>query len=136
VADGLRRLRRNAPRHENYIAIDKNLVDAWEFRRSDQLARYSENELNMQKDMVVTATENARGNGRTDIRQYREDNPPGLVIHETGTARRGATRKTRAQWPQQMWDGRIVFVTDGACMAATANQNPSITYHGIDGASG
>jgi choline dehydrogenase-like flavoprotein len=28
----------------------------------------------------------------------------------------------------QMWDARNVFVTDGACMTSTANQNPSITY--------
>ena len=28
----------------------------------------------------------------------------------------------------QMWDVKNVFVTDGACMPSTANQNPSITY--------
>ena len=27
-----------------------------------------------------------------------------------------------------MWDVKNVFVTDGACMSSTANQNPSITY--------
>ena len=28
----------------------------------------------------------------------------------------------------QLWDAKNVFVTDGACMASSANQNPSITY--------
>jgi choline dehydrogenase-like flavoprotein len=27
-----------------------------------------------------------------------------------------------------MWDVQNVFMTDGACMTSTANQNPSITY--------
>jgi len=27
-----------------------------------------------------------------------------------------------------MWDVPNVFMTDGACMTSTANQNPSITY--------
>jgi choline dehydrogenase-like flavoprotein len=28
----------------------------------------------------------------------------------------------------QVWDAPNVFVTDGACMASTACQNPSLTY--------
>jgi choline dehydrogenase-like flavoprotein len=28
----------------------------------------------------------------------------------------------------QAWDVANLFVTDGACMASSANQNPSITY--------
>jgi choline dehydrogenase-like flavoprotein len=27
-----------------------------------------------------------------------------------------------------VWDAPNVFMTDGACMPSTANQNPSITY--------
>jgi choline dehydrogenase-like flavoprotein len=117
------------PRHENYIEIDRNLVDAWGIPALRIHCTYSENELNMQKDMVVTATEMLEAMGATDIRQYREDNPPGLVIHETGTARMGRDPKTSVlNGHNQMWDVKNVFVTDGACMASTANQNPSITY--------
>jgi choline dehydrogenase-like flavoprotein len=51
------------------------------------------------------------------------------VIHETGTARMGRDPKTSVLNPHnQMWDAQNVFVTDGACMTSTANQNPSITY--------
>ena len=28
----------------------------------------------------------------------------------------------------QAWDVKNLFITDGACMASTACQNPSITY--------
>jgi choline dehydrogenase-like flavoprotein len=28
----------------------------------------------------------------------------------------------------QVWDCKNVFVTDGACMASAAYQNPSLTY--------
>jgi choline dehydrogenase-like flavoprotein len=54
---------------------------------------------------------------------------PGLCIHEMGTARMGRSPKTSVlnEW-NQVWDAKNVFVTDGACMASSANQNPSVTY--------
>jgi choline dehydrogenase-like flavoprotein len=54
---------------------------------------------------------------------------PGLCIHEMGTARMGKDPKTSVlnEW-NQLWDCKNVFVTDGACMASTACQNPSVTY--------
>jgi choline dehydrogenase-like flavoprotein len=46
-----------------------------------------------------------------------------------GTARMGRDPKTSVvNANNQVWDARNVFVTDGACMASSANQNPSITY--------
>jgi choline dehydrogenase-like flavoprotein len=46
-----------------------------------------------------------------------------------GTARMGRDRRTSVlnRW-NQIWDAPNVFVTDGACMASSACQNPSITY--------
>jgi choline dehydrogenase-like flavoprotein len=67
--------------------------------------------------------------GATDISTFVQDNPPGLTIHEMGTARMGrdpATSVLNAN--NQCHDAPNVFVTDGACMASSANQNPSITY--------
>ena len=117
------------PRHENYIEIDPNLVDAWGIPALRVHCAYSDNELKMQEDMVVTATEMLEAIGATNIRTYKENNPPGLVIHETGTARMGRDPKTSVlNAHNQMWDVPNVFMTDGACMASTANQNPSITY--------
>src|SRR5438045_8805633 len=85
--------------------------------------------MHMQEGMEVNATEMLEAMGATDIKPYKEDNPPGLVIHETGTARMGRDPKTSVlNGHNQVWDVPNVFVTDGACMASTANQNPSITY--------
>jgi choline dehydrogenase-like flavoprotein len=117
------------PRHENYIEIDRNLVDAWGIPALRVHCAYSDNELKMQQDMVVTATEMLEALGATDISTYKENNPPGLVIHESGTARMGRDPKTSVlNAHNQMWDVQNVFMTDGACMTSTANQNPSITY--------
>jgi choline dehydrogenase-like flavoprotein len=117
------------PRHENYVEIDRNLVDAWGIPALRVHCAYSDNELKMQQDMVVTATEMLEAVGATDISTYKENNPPGLVIHETGTARMGRDPKTSVlNAHNQMWDVQNVFMTDGACMTSTANQNPSITY--------
>jgi glucoside 3-dehydrogenase (cytochrome c) catalytic subunit len=117
------------PRHENYIEIDRHLVDAWGIPALRINCAYSDNEKKMQDDMVVTATEMLEAMGATNIRPFKDDNPPGLVIHETGTARMGRDPKTSVlNAHNQMWDVSNVFVTDGACMPSTANQNPSITY--------
>ena len=90
---------------------------------------YGDNEKKLQEDMVVSATEMLEALGATNIRPYKEDNPPGLVIHETGTARMGRDPKTSVlNAHNQIWDVKNVFVTDGACMPSSANQNPSITY--------
>ena len=58
-----------------------------------------------------------------------QDNPPGLTIHEMGTARMGRDPRTSVLngW-NQAHDVPNLFVTDGACMTSSANQNPSITY--------
>jgi len=40
----------------------------------------------------------------------------------------GATTTSVLNAHNQVWDAPNVFVTDGACMTSTANQNPSITY--------
>ncbi|MDP9206668.1 MAG: GMC family oxidoreductase, partial [Gemmatimonadota bacterium] len=117
------------PRHENYVEIDRHLVDAWGIPALRINCVYSDNEKKMQQDMVVSATEMLEALGASNIRPFKDDNPPGLVIHETGTARMGRDPKTSVlNAHNQMWDVPNVFMTDGACMTSTANQNPSITY--------
>jgi choline dehydrogenase-like flavoprotein len=117
------------PRHENYIEIDPHLVDAWGIPALSVHCAYSENEKRMVDDMVVSATEMFEAMGATDIKPIKDDIKPGLVIHETGTARMGRDPKTSVlNAHNQMWDVQNVFMTDGACMTSTANQNPSITY--------
>jgi len=117
------------PHHENMIDLDPTLVDAWGVPALRVNCTYDDNAHRLLDDMIVTATEMLEAIGARDIKPTREDNAPGLVIHEMGTARMGRDPKTSVLngW-NQLWDAPNVFVTDGACMASTANQNPSITY--------
>jgi choline dehydrogenase-like flavoprotein len=54
---------------------------------------------------------------------------PGLDIHEIGGVRMGLDPKTSMldKW-NALHHCKNVFVTDGACMASTGVQNPSITF--------
>jgi choline dehydrogenase-like flavoprotein len=87
------------------------------------------NELELLKDMQVTAAEILEAAGARDIRTFNDELEPGLCIHEMGTARMGRSAKTSVLngW-NQVHDVPNVFVTDGACMTSSGNQNPSITY--------
>jgi choline dehydrogenase-like flavoprotein len=117
------------PDPKNFVEIDKNKVDAWGIPVARISCAYGENEKALVKDMSVTAAEMLAEAGAHEIEPYTSDNPPGLVIHEMGTARMGRDPKTSVlNSHNQVWDAPNVFVTDGACMASTACQNPSITY--------
>ena len=54
---------------------------------------------------------------------------PGNAIHEMGTAHMGVDPKTSVlNKYNQTHDIPNLFITDGAAMASSANQNPSLTY--------
>jgi choline dehydrogenase-like flavoprotein len=54
---------------------------------------------------------------------------PGLDIHEMGGCRMGHDPKTSMlNGNNQLHACKNVFVTDGACMTSTGNQNPSLTF--------
>lgn len=117
------------PRHENRVELDPNLKDKWGIPALRISCEYGPNEHAQWKDMIATATEMLEAAGATSITPTNDDVKPGLVIHEMGTARMGRDPKTSVlNGYNQVWDALNVFVTDGACMASTANQNPSITY--------
>jgi choline dehydrogenase-like flavoprotein len=117
------------PKEENFVELDKNKVDAWGIPVARITCAYGENEKALVHDMSITAAEMLAEAGAHDIEPYTSDNPPGLVIHEMGTARMGKDPKTSVlNAHNQVWDVPNIFVTDGACMASTACQNPSITY--------
>ncbi len=67
--------------------------------------------------------------GGRDVFTFDGQTPPGLCIHEMGTARMGRDPKTSVLngWCQAH-DVPNLFVTDGAAMASSACQNPSLTY--------
>ena len=118
------------PEYENYIEL-RDEVDEWGLPVMKINCTFGDNEREMRKDMLVSTAEMLEASGATDIESHDniEHTPPGLCIHEMGTARMGRDPKTSVLngW-NQCHDVANVFVTDGACMSSSANQNPSITY--------
>jgi choline dehydrogenase-like flavoprotein len=117
------------PRRENQVSLDPETSDKWGIPALRISCAWSENERAALRDMAVTAAEMLEAAGAQDISSMVQDNAPGLTIHEMGTARMGRDPKTSVLNAfNQAHDVPNLFVTDGACMASSANQNPSITY--------
>ncbi|MDH5315987.1 MAG: GMC family oxidoreductase, partial [Gemmatimonadota bacterium] len=117
------------PRHDNFVALDPEVKDKWGIPVLRVQCTWGPNELALVDDMQVAAAEMLEAAGAKDIRTYNDKSTPGLCIHEMGTARMGRDPTTSVLngW-NQVWDAPNVFVTDGACMASSACQNPSLTY--------
>ena len=118
------------PNPNNRATLHPTLVDAWGIPTLHIEAAWSDNELAIHRDMNVTAAELLDAAGAKDIRpDARGPSTPGNTNHEMGTARMGRDPRTSVLngW-NQAWDVPNVFVTDGACMASSGNQNPSLTY--------
>ena len=118
------------PRPENRATLHPTLVDAWGIPTLHIECAWSANELAIHRDMNLTAAELLEAAGAKDIRpDARGPSTPGNTNHEMGTARMGRDRRTSVLngW-NQTWDVPNVFITDGACMTSSGNQNPSLTY--------
>jgi len=117
------------PHPDNRVTLDPEVKDKWGVPAARIDVRWRENELAMDKDMSLAMAEMLDAAGCTNVRQHGSDRPPGHCIHEMGGARMS---KTPAEGVlnanNQAWDAKNLFVTDGACMASCACQNPSITY--------
>lgn len=117
------------PSEANYLSLDPSVKDKWGIPALRITCRWGDNERAMMRDMAASAVEMLEAAGARDIRQNRPDVPPGLCIHEMGGARMSRTPGDGVlNRDNQVWEVPNVFVTDGAAMASTACQNPSITY--------
>ena len=120
------------PYHENKMTLDYDKKDEWGLPTITFDAEWKENELRMQEDMEKQAVSLLEGAGFKNVKGFRDPCYPGLGIHEMGTARMGRDPKTSVlNSNNQIHEVKIVYVTDGACMASSACQNPSITYMAI-----
>ncbi len=117
------------PREDNVITLHPSLKDKWGIPALRVQCTWGPNEFALIEDVQATAAEMLEAAGAKDVQTYNDHLPPGLCIHEMGTARMGRDPKTSVLngW-NQVWDAKNVFVTDGACMTSSGNQNPSITY--------
>ena len=117
------------PYHENKISLDPNKKDKWNLPVLSMDCELKQNELDMRKDIVAELKVMLEAGGAKNISSYDNGHAIGHGIHEMGTARMGRDAKTSVlNGNNQVWDAKNVFVTDGACMTSSANQNPSLTY--------
>lgn len=117
------------PRSDNYVELDPVTVDKWGIPALRISCQWGENERALLQAMSDSAVEMLEAAGATDIDPYVYDLPPGLTIHEMGTARMGRDPATSVLNAfNQCHDVPNIFLTDGACMTSSACQNPSITY--------
>jgi choline dehydrogenase-like flavoprotein len=115
--------------HDNYVEIQKDKVDAWGVPTLKINCAWGENEHAMSRDIAVQAAEMLAAAGGMDIYVFQEISPPGLAIHEMGTARMGRDPKTSVlNEHNQAHDVKNLFMTDGACMVSNSCVNPSLTY--------
>lgn len=120
------------PRYENMVSLHPTRKDKWGMPLLHIDCSYSDNDRRMLEDIADTAATILEELGVKDVKKHvrtLDEWPPGLAIHEMGTARMGRDPKTSVLngW-NQAHDVPNLFVTDGAAMASGAWQNPSLTF--------
>ena len=117
------------PYHENKMTLDYDKKDQWDLPTITFDATLKENELKMRKDILKEAKEMLENAGFRDVIGFDREYGFGLGIHEMGTARMGRDPKTSIlNCFNQIHSVSNVYVTDGAAMTSSGNQNPSLTY--------
>lgn len=117
------------PDERNRVWLDENQKDEWGIPILNIECEHRENEHAMIKAMAADATDMLNAAGLQDIQAETWLAPPGLLIHEMGTARMGHDPATSVLNEfNQAHDVPNLFVTDGASMTSSACQNPSLTY--------
>jgi choline dehydrogenase-like flavoprotein len=117
------------PYHENRMYLNYDKIDQFGLPKIVFDAEFKENEKKMKEDWKVQAAEMLENAGCKDVNIYDSNAPIGKGIHEMGTARMGRDPKTSVlNKYNQVHSVPNVFVTDGAFMASSGTQNPSLTY--------
>lgn len=116
------------PRYENYVEIDRSVVDEWGIPALHIKTRYTDNEFEMAKDAMNVSEELCHDAGFEVLAKHWQMVPPGESIHELGTCRMGADPKTSVlnRW-NQTHDVKNLFVVDGSSFVSGGSQNPTLT---------
>jgi choline dehydrogenase-like flavoprotein len=117
------------PKEKNHVRLSSDQKDAWGIPQLITSVDYDNNDEKLLKDFFVQTEEMLSKAGVKNIEHSDSRQAPGLDIHEMGGCRMGSDAKTSML---DKWNAvhacKNVFVTDGACMASTGNQSPSILY--------
>lgn len=117
------------PKKTNRVYLSTDKKDQWGIPLLVTDVGYDENDDKMIADFLEQSKEMLQKIGCTEVHVDDNKQPPGLDIHEMGGVRMGRNPEDSLlnEW-NQMHLCKNVFVTDGACMASTGNQSPSILY--------
>jgi choline dehydrogenase-like flavoprotein len=116
------------PRPENRVTLDANRQDAWGIPVLHIDCRHGDAELAKAREQHSALRELADVAGVTLASIGETPGPPGLSMHECGTARMGRDSSTSVLDPyNECWEARGLYVTDGACFPSQGTQNPTLT---------
>lgn len=117
------------PKESNHVRLSTDKKDQWGIPLLITSVGYDDNDERLLKDFLNTTAEMLDKAGVKNIQQHDSKQAPGLDIHEMGGCRMGKDPKTSMlnEW-NQFHNCKNVFVTDGASMASTSTQNPSLTF--------
>jgi choline dehydrogenase-like flavoprotein len=116
-------------RWDNFVEIDRNVVDKFGIPVLRLTMSWGENEKKLIPAMAQTASEMMEAAGAKNITPFQVPNRvPGYGIHEMGTARMGADAKTSILNEFcQTHDVKNLYVTDASAFVSSGCQNPTLT---------
>ena len=116
------------PRAENRVTLDPARPDRWGIPALHIDCAYGAEELMRARDQSAALKSLADIAGVTLTRLDTMPPPPGMAVHECGTARMGTDPENSVLDPDnQCWDARGLYVTDSACFPSQGSQNPTLT---------
>ena len=117
------------PKFDNHVRLSPDQKDEWGIPQLITSVSYDDNDDKMAADFITQGSEMLEAADCKVLSGFNNHQNPGLDIHEMGGVKMGHDPKTSLlnQW-NQLHACKNVFVTDGACMASTGNQNPSLTF--------
>jgi len=117
------------PYEHNRLTLSGTETDKWGLPIPHIDVEFGENERKMVSQILEDGKAMVEAAGGIVVSQATEPGKPGLGIHEMGTARMGTNPSNSVlnKW-NQCHDVPNLFITDGAAMASSGCQNPSLTY--------
>ncbi|HLX90365.1 MAG TPA: GMC family oxidoreductase [Puia sp.] len=117
------------PKENNHVRLSSDKNDDWGIPQLITSVGYDDNDEKVLNDFLDQTAEMLEKGGCKNIQRRDSKQAPGLDIHEMGGCRMGKDpKKSMLNSWNQFHNVPNVFVTDGACMASTSTQNPSITF--------
>lgn len=117
------------PNPNNRVTLHPTRKDGWGVPIVHIECAIGDNERNMAKQIIADGKAMLEAAGGRIMAAGEEPGAPGLGIHEMGTACMGKDpTKSVLNKYNQAHDVRNLFITDGAAMASSGCQNPSLTY--------